>query len=306
MSLLLVFAVLLLAVAGYLVSEVVTSPNRERQKAIRRAATYGRMNVVAPGLDRLHFRQRVLVPASASIARFVLRLNPRATHESISFRLLAAGMGRSLTATTFLAAQGLGTIVGGVLGFVVGVALLGGTMALLLAFGLAGLGFILPGFVVSRRARSRRDELRAQLPDALDLLAVSVEAGLAFDGAVAKLTEHMEGALAEEFSLTLGEMRIGESRHDALKKLSDRADSPEVSSFTRAIIQADQLGISLGRLLRVQAADSREKRQAAAEEKAMKSPIKMLFPTVLFIFPAMFVVVLGPAALNLASAFGTS
>ena len=303
MSLLLVFAVLLLAVAAYLVSEVVTSPSRERHRAIQRAATYGRMSVAAPGLDRLHFRQRVLVPATASMARFVLRLNPRVTHESISLRLLAAGMGRTVTATTFLAAQGVGTIVGGVLGFALGVALLGGSMALLLAFGLAALGFILPGFVVSRRARSRREELRAQLPDALDLLAVSVEAGLAFDGAVAKLTEHMEGALAEEFSHTLGEMRIGESRHDALKKLSDRADSPEVSSFTRAIIQADQLGISLGRLLRVQASESRLKRQAAAEEKAAKSPIKMLFPTVIFIFPAMFIVILGPAMLNLMTIF---
>ena len=141
------------------------------------------------------------------------------------------------------------------------------------------------------------------MPDALDLLAVSVEAGLGFDGAVVKLTEHMTGPLAEEFSLTLGEMRIGESRHDALKKLATRAASPEVSSFSRAIIQADQLGISLGRILRVQAVDSRSKRQDAAEERAMKSPIKMLFPTVIFIFPAMFIVILGPAFLNLSKLF---
>ena len=113
----------------------------------------------------------------------------------------------------------------------------------------------------------------------------------------------MDGAIAEEFSHTLGEMRIGESRHDALKKLSDRANTPEVSSFTRAIIQADTLGISLGRLLRVQASESRLKRQAAAEEKAMKAPIKMLFPTALFIFPAMFLVVLGPALMNLMEVF---
>ena len=135
------------------------------------------------------------------------------------------------------------------------------------------------------------------------MLAVSVEAGLGFDGAVSKLTEHMDGALSEEFALTLGEMRIGESRHDALKKLAERSAAPEIASFTRAIIQADQLGISLGRLLRVQAADSRLKRQAAAEEKAMKSPIKMLFPTVIFIFPAMFIVILGPAFLNLMKLF---
>ena len=160
-----------------------------------------------------------------------------------------------------------------------------------------------PGFVVSTRVKRRREAIRSHLPDALDLLAVSVEAGLGFDGAVDKLTEHMEGPLADEFSLTLGEMRIGESRHDALKKLAERAATPEVASFTRAIIQADQLGISLGRILRVQAADSRLKRQAIAEERAAKAPIKMLFPTVIFIFPAMFLVILGPAFIQLAKLF---
>ena len=300
---LLIFAALLLAVAAYLVSEVVTHPSRTRRDAVRRAATYGRVRAASAGLERLHFRQRVLLPATASLARVALRLNPKVTADNISLRLMAAGMGRTVTPTMFLAAKSAGAIAGGLIGFVVGVAFIGATIAFLMAFGFAAIGFIVPGFIVSRRARARRDEMRAQLPDALDLLAVSVEAGLAFDGAVAKLTEHMEGALAEEFAHTLGEMRIGESRHDALKKLSDRAATPEISSFTRAIIQADQLGISLGRLLRVQAAESRLKRQAAAEEKAMKSPIKMLFPTVIFIFPAMFIVILGPAFLNLMTVF---
>ena len=168
----------------------------------------------------------------------------------------------------------------------------------------AAVGFIAPGFVVSMRGRKRReDDPRAAARTRSTCWPSRVEAGLGFDGAVAKLTEHMEGALAEEFSLTLGEMRIGESRHDALKKLAERAATPEVASFSRAIIQADQLGISLGRLLRLQASDSRLKRQAAAEEKAMKSPIKMLFPTVIFIFPAMFIVILGPAMLNLMKLF---
>ena len=298
----LVLAALLLAAAAYLVSEVVTHPSRERRTAVRRAATYGRVRSAGAGLERLHFRQRVLLPATSSLAGFALRLNPRITLENISIRLMAAGMGRTVTPTMFLAAKSFGAIVGAVCGLI-GMAFFGPTLGFLLAFGLGAVGFVVPGFVVSRRARSRRDEMRAQLPDALDLLAVSVEAGLAFDGAVAKLTEHMEGALAEEFSHTLAEMRIGESRHDALKKLSERAATPEISSFTRAIIQADQLGISLGRLLRVQAAESRLKRQAAAEEKAMKSPIKMLFPTVIFIFPAMFLVILGPAFLNLMTVF---
>ena len=108
----------------------------------------------------------------------------------------------------------------------------------------------------------------------------------------------------DELSLALGEMRVGESRSEALKKFAGRVDTPEVSSFVRAIIQADQLGISLGKILRVQATDSRLKRQAAAEEKAMKAPIKMLFPTVVFIFPAMFIVILGPAFMSLKQMFG--
>jgi tight adherence protein C len=303
MQMLLPLAVLLLAASAYVLGEVVTQPGRERDRAVRRAATYGRARSAGTGLERLRFRERVLVPATASLAGMVLRLNPRVTLDSISTRLLAAGMGRSITPTAFLAMKGAGALAGGFVGFAVGTAAAGAAIGLLLGFALAAAGFIVPGFVVSGRGRKRREEIRAQLPDALDLLAVSVEAGLAFDGAVAKLTEHMEGALAEEFSLTLGEMRIGESRHDALKKLAVRAATPEVASFCRAIIQADQLGISLGRLLRVQAAESRLKRQAAAEEKAMKSPIKMLFPTVIFIFPAMFIVILGPAMLNLMKLF---
>jgi tight adherence protein C len=165
------------------------------------------------------------------------------------------------------------------------------------------IGFVLPDIFVSFKARGRREEIRSELPDALDLLAVSVEAGLGFDAAISKLTEHMEGPLIDEFALSLGEMRIGETRRAALEKMVQRVQAPEIASFVRAIIQADELGISLGRILRVQATDTRNKRQAAAEEKAMKAPIKMLFPTALFIFPAMFLIILGPAFLNFKGIF---
>jgi tight adherence protein C len=303
MPMLLALAVLLLAAAAYFAGEVVTQPAREHQRSVRRAATYGRVRQSGPGLERLQFRERVLDPAVQKIAKAVLRLSPRMTTEVIAARLLAAGMSGSITPTAFLAVKGAAAAGGVLLGFVVGGALGGAGAALPLGLVFGGVGFVVPGFAVSVRARKRREAIRTQLPDALDLLAVSVEAGLGFDGAVVKLTEHMEGALADEFSLTLGEMRIGETRHDALKKLAARAASPEVSSFSRAIIQADQLGISLGRILRLQATDSRLKRQDAAEERAMKSPIKMLFPTVVFIFPAMFIVVLGPAFLQLSKLF---
>jgi tight adherence protein C len=113
----------------------------------------------------------------------------------------------------------------------------------------------------------------------------------------------LDGPLTDEFALMLNEIRVGEARSVALRKMADRVDAMELSSFVRAVIQAEQLGISLGRILRVQAADTRNRRQAAAEEKAMKAPIKMLFPTVMFIFPSMFIVVLGPAMLHILSVF---
>ena len=302
MILLIVLGVLCLAGAAYVFGEAVTLPARERRTSVRRAATYGKFRSVL-GVRQLPFRQRVLSPLGDRLAGWTLKLHPRTTIEGVSARLLAAGLGRKIAPTTFLAFKSALALGGVFLGAVFGGALTGPGGVLLFAIALGGVGFIAPDFVVSGRARTRKDRIRAELPDALDLMAVSVEAGMGFDGAIAKLTEHMDGPLADEFALTLSEIRIGESRQDALKKLAERTGTPELSSFVRSIIQADQLGISLGRILRVQATDSRLKRQAAAEEKAMKAPIKMLFPTVLFIFPAMFLVILGPAFLNLSKIF---
>jgi tight adherence protein C len=300
---LLALAVLLLAAAVYMAAEFVTQPARQRQVALRRASTYGRLRFQSATPDRMRFKERVFSPASDSLAQLALRLNPRVTVETVGLRLLAAGMGRTMTPTAFLAAKAAFGGIGAVFGLMIGASSWGVLGAIAMTGLMAAGGFTLPGVWVSGKAKRRREEIQAQLPDALDLLAVSVEAGLGFDGAVAKLTEHMEGSLTDEFSLTLGEMRIGESRQDALKKMSERVATPEVATFTRAIIQADQLGISLGRILRLQATDTRLKRQAAAEEKAMKAPIKMLFPTVAFIFPAMFLVILGPALIDISKIF---
>jgi tight adherence protein C len=299
--LLIVFAILFLAGAAYLIGEAVTAPAREREGSVKRAANYGKIRA-ALGEREQPFRERVIGPARDRLARLVLRVHPKTSVDGVRSRLLAAGL-RTVSPTGFLAGKAAVGIGGLLLGMLLGGASVGGAGVLLFGLAFGGIGFLAPDFVVGSRARKRRDQIRAQLPDALDLLAVSVEAGLGFDGAISKLIDHMDGALSEEFGLTLNEIRIGESRQDALKKLAARADTPEISGFTRAIIQADQLGISLGRILRVQATDTRHRRQAAAEEKAMKAPIKMLFPTVLFIFPAMFLVILGPAFLNLSKIF---
>jgi tight adherence protein C len=299
--LLLIIAVACLAGAVFLAGEVATLPSRERARSMRRATTYGFIRIASP-LDQQRLRERAFEPLRETFAKWVLKVNPRTSMEAISLRLLGAGLGRRLSPTGFLAAKGFLAVGGALMGVLI-VSVTGSGLGLLFMGALGAGGFIAPDYFVSLKAKGRREKIRADLPDALDLLAVSVEAGLGFDGAIAKLTEHMEGPLAEEFGLTLGEMRIGESRADALKRMSERVDAPELSSFTRAIIQADQLGTSLGRILRVQAADTRLRRQAAAEERAMKAPIKMLFPTVLFIFPAMFLIILGPAFLNLEKIF---
>jgi tight adherence protein C len=293
----LLLACFMLGCAAFLVGEVTTAPQRRRQVALRRAAHYGRARQEAEtAIPR--FRERVLVPGVERLAALALRVNPKTSVDAIGARLIAAGLNTRISTAQFLALKaGLalaGALVGVVAGFAVSAA-----AAVILAPTLAGLGFYCPETILSLRIKARRERIRSELPDALDLLAVSVEAGLGLDGAIAKLTEHMEGALVDEFALTLGEMRIGEARPDALKKLAERVPAPELAAFVRSVLQADQLGISLGRILRVQAADSRLRRQAAAEERAMKAPIKMLFPTALFIFPAMFVVILGPAMLNI-------
>jgi tight adherence protein C len=292
----LLFATLTLGLAVFLVGEVVTMPQRRREGALKRAAAYGAVRRET-GQEVERFKERVLVPAVERLAALALRINPKASADAIGSRLIASGLSSRISTAQFLAVKSGAALGGAVTAAVLGVAV-GPLAGIALVPVFAGAGFFAPETFLTMKIKSRREQIRSELPDALDLLAVSVEAGLGLDGAIAKLTEHMEGALVDEFALTLGEMRIGEARADALKKMAERVPAPELASFVRSVLQADQLGISLGRILRVQAADSRHRRQAAAEEKAMKAPIKMLFPTALFIFPAMFIVILGPAVLN--------
>ncbi len=297
---LLFLAIVCLGSAVFFFGEVVTAPMRERRSLLTRAAQYGQMRVLH-GRELPRFRERALAPIVAKLARLMLRVNPKGSLDVVAAKLAAAGM-RNSSPAAFLAMRagfGLG-------GLIFGLVLMSSTTAqtgFLFMVVFTVVGFFGPSYMLTLRARRRQNAVSADLPDALDLLAVSVEAGLGFDGAISKLTEHMEGPLIDEFQLALGEMRVGEGRPEALKRMVERVPAPEMASFVRAIVQADQLGISLGRLLRVQATDTRLKRQALAEEKAMKAPIKMLFPLVVFIFPAMFIVILGPAFINLGKVF---
>jgi tight adherence protein C len=280
-----------------------TVRQREVAVSVKRAKRYGTRNQREIE-TRKSVNDRLLGPLAARLAGVTMKLMPKTNLDQISNRLLAAGLARSVTPQAYLAMK---TGFGGMfilLGFFILISkTIDPLFGVMIAFGGGAVGFIAPDFVINNRIRGRKDMMRAELPNVLDLLCVSVEAGLGFDQALVKLNERMEGPLVDEFALVLHEMRIGQSRTAALKNLSERVESPEVSQFARAIIQADQLGIALSRILRVQSQDMRLRRQLAAEEKAMKAPVKMLFPTVIFIFPSMFVVALGPAALGLMKTF---
>jgi tight adherence protein C len=291
---LLLLAALSVGLAAFLAAEAATYPARRRRDFVDRIERYGGVEVPAQDAGPQEagpsaVGRTLLLPFAKLATPFV----PPKARKALDKRLLSAGLSRTLTPEHVLGFKGLGLVFGVLVG-----ALAVGTKPVLgifvgLMFGL--ISFILPDVLINSRISSRREHVQAALPDALDLLAVSVEAGLGFDGAVAKLTETMHGPLIEEFELALNEMRIGESRSEALRRMAGRMDAPQLTTFVRAVIQADQLGSSLASILRIQAADARLRRQLAAEEKAMQLPVKMLFPLVMFILPSLFIIILGPA-----------
>jgi tight adherence protein C len=300
---LLAFAIVLFTVSVYMGLDAITVRQKQIAGSLARARRYGGASVRESELTK-DVTNRLLAPTVRRLAALVTALPMTQNPDLIRRRLIAAGLGHRLTPTHFLAIKGGGIVASIFFGiFLASAGLLPVGNGLI--FGIVGgaLAFLLPDFVVGRMVRTRRANMLIQLPEVLDLLTVSVEAGLGFDGALARITERSKGPLLEELSIVLHEMRIGESRIQALKNFAERLDMPETTSFARSIIQAEQLGMALGRILRVQASDSRQKRQMWAEEKAMKAPIKMLFPTVIFIFPAMFIVILGPAMLQLLKLF---
>jgi tight adherence protein C len=158
---------------------------------------------------------------------------------------------------------------------------------------------LIPSTLLKGRINTRKRKMTFELPDILDLMTVSVEAGLGFDAALGKITETAKGELVKELQITIREIQLGKSRREALTHMSKRCDIPDISNFVTSFVQADQLGVSIGRILRVQADQMRDKRKQRAREQAMKAPVKMLIPMVFFIFPTIFVVILGPAMIQI-------
>jgi tight adherence protein C len=253
-------------------------------------------------LDR-PFGERVLRPSTQRLARLGRRLTPSDQANRIRRKLDLAGNPVEWDVDRVIAFKVLGLIIGLLVGLVVG-ALLGGALAAVaLGAGGALLGFFVPTMLLYQSAYNRSEQIRKDLPDALDLLTISVEAGLAFDAAVSQVARNTTGPLADELFRVLQEMQIGMGRTDAMRALGERTDVEELRSFVTAMVQADAFGIPIANVLRVQANEMRIKRSQRAEEMAQKVPVKILFPLIFCILPALFIVVLGPAAISVYDAF---
>ncbi len=251
------------------------------------------------------FSQRIIRPLLVRLGNALSRLSPSKSRAEAERMLELAGRPYGWGAAEFLGLRLFIAVIFGVLTFLVTSLspTLGATVKLIAPFFMAALGFFLPLLWMRSKINRRKREVIKALPDAMDLLTITVEAGMGFDGALQKVAEKWENELSKAFAKVVQEMRLGVLRREALRNMSYNMDVPDVTSFVAAIIQADQLGVSIAKILRVQSEQMRIKRRQRAEEQANKAPIKMLFPMVFLIFPALFVVLLGPAVLILMETF---
>jgi tight adherence protein C len=247
----------------------------------------------------LPFTDRVIRPMIRSFSSMVARFTPSQTIESTQHKLDLAGNPNNWTPTEFWGIRVVAAVLMGGLSFALfsltkqPVVRLVGLTALM-----ALTGFYMPVLWLNSKIRRRQDEIVKALPDALDLLTVCVEAGLGFDAAMAKVNEKWDNELSLAFGRVLQEIRLGRLRREALRDMANRMEVPDVTTFVAAIIQAEQLGVSIAKVLRIQSDQMRIRRRQRAEENAQKAPVKILFPMVLLIFPSLFIVLLGPAALT--------
>ena len=242
---------------------------------------------------------RVVLPAVKSFGDFLMKLTPVGWLSSLRHRLTMAGYhGDSFALERVLVLK----FVLGALGFVISVVFfsnLPGVQRLAVMVFFVGLGFFIPDAVIARRGGDRQAQIQLEMPDTLDQLTMSVEAGLGFEAALARASQTGDGPLAQEFNRTIREIQLGVPRDDALRQLSERTDVADLDSFVLAVVQSEKYGIGIGSVLRVQAEELRDKRRERAEERALKIPVLIIFPLAFCIFPAIFIVLLGPAAIQI-------
>jgi tight adherence protein C len=263
----------------------------------------------ARNLEELELQQpffdRSIRPLAQRLSGVVQRVtSPKKTNRT-ERRLAMAGNPADLRTTDFLGLKAVVALATTAITFVL-LGLLAGNLpfGILAGVALGGVGFFAPEFWLSRRIKKRRKAILLAIPDTLDLLTISVRAGLGFDAALGKVVEKTQGPLADEFRRGLAELRVGKTRRDSLRDIVARTDVPALTNFIGAIIQAEQLGVSISKVLQVQSEQLRIERRQRAEEAAAKAPIKMLFPLVGCIFPSLFIVILGPAIILIAAGLG--
>lgn len=249
-------------------------------------------------------KDRAVAPIVSGLTGLARRFTPKGYVDQAKAKLVSAGTGDQDSLDRFLAIRVICAVAAPIAAFLAFTySPVGGLGRLVLTAAVGAVLFIGPDSMLTRKVEARQYEIRRKLPDVMDLLVISVEAGLGFEQALDRTVAAVPGPLTDEFSRMLGEVRAGATRADALRAMDHRTNVPEIRSFVLAILQADTFGVSIGRVLRAQADEMRIKRRQLAQERAAKAPVKMLIPMVFCIFPALFVVVLGPAAINIAENF---
>lgn len=282
---------------GAVVFGIVYSLQGNRLVIMKRLKTYtvdAKQSYLPPDLYR-PLKSRIkdlLTPFSQNLSQKLIPANKKAEYER---KLLTAGNPLGLTVENYLILKYCAPPTGAFIGLIIG------SVWVLLLLLLAGL--FMPDLWLKASEERRKDEMLRNLPDILDLLSVSVEAGLSFDGALQKVIEKSRGPLTKEFEIALREIEMGKQRREALKDLAERVNIDDVSLFVGSVMQAEQLGVPMANVLRLQSKQVRENRRMRAEEKAQKAPVKILIPMMFFIFPTIFIVLLGPAMIKLLDNF---
>jgi tight adherence protein C len=292
--------VLAVAVAAFtFVVGTVSAERADVRESLRRLEGYQIQDVRDQEM-LVPIAERVFAPLMEGLTGIARRFTPSGFGEGIAQKLVLAGSPPNLNVDKILVFKLLGLVSVVVWApLVLATGFLSGIMAIVAVVVLWGVSFMYPDVMVNRKIEDRQKQISRKLPDILDLLTISVEAGLGFEQALDRTCTAVPGALSDEFRRMLHEIRIGSSRADALRAMADRTDVADLRAFILAMLQADAFGVSISRLLRSQADEMRTRRRLRAQEQAQKAPVKMLFPLVFCIFPSIFVVILGPAMIQI-------
>jgi len=301
-----------LFLAIVLVGVYIDQSRAEKQRAVRmlESQVAGPGGTTAPNINLReeemseNFGSRVLVPVVSRAGRFARRITPLDARERLEKKLMLAGSPVGWDAERVLAFK----IIGAAAGFIGALLLLqlmsfSSFLQLVIIALLTFVGFIVPDSVLNSRVEDRKKQVLGALSDTLDLLTISVEAGLSLNAAIAMVVRNVPGVLSQEFGRMLQEIQLGVPRSDAFRHLAERTDVEELNAFALAMVQADVFGVSVASVLRTQAAQLRIKRRQAIEAKAAQTPVKIVFPLILCILPALFVVIVGPGAIEILQSF---